>query len=60
MNHDTEGVYSRMYRAMADHKQGLISFDEMMYAWKAEAKIIKEQHSKDVEEKSKIGRGEAA
>lgn len=60
MNYDTEGAYSRMYQAMADHKQGFISFDEMMCLWKAEAKIIKDQYTKDTEEKAKIVRGEAA
>lgn len=44
---DVEGVYSRMYRAMADHKQGLMSFDEMLKLWKEEARMIRELLQKE-------------
>lgn len=55
MEQDTQGVYSRMYRSMIDHKQGLISFDEMLQHWKAEAKAIREafQREQSKEEETK-------
>lgn len=42
MNQDIESVYSRMYRAMVDHKEGFISFDEMLRLWKEEARLVRE------------------
>jgi len=51
MEQAIEGVYSRMYSAMADHQQGLISFDEMLNLWKKEAKMVKEMLTVEQERK---------
>lgn len=55
-----QGVYSRMYRAMSDHKEGLISFSDMLQVWKDEAKMIRERYEKDIEETTKVPRYKAA
>ncbi len=60
MQQDIEGVYSRMYQAMDDHKQRLISFEDMLRMWKEEARMIREQHTKDADEELSIQCIEAA
>jgi hypothetical protein len=47
MQRDVEGVYARMYRAMVDHKQGLISFGEMLRLWKEEARLVREAFQRE-------------
>ena len=60
MEQETDGVYSRMYQAMSDHKQGLVSFHDMLQSWKEEARLIREQYAKCPEEKAKVSGSEAA
>jgi len=60
MQQDIEGVYSRMYRAMDDHKQGLISFEDMLQLWKEEARVIRERHTKNVDDGLSVQVSEAA
>lgn len=60
MKQDIEGVYSRMYRAMDDHKQGLISFHDMLQLWKDEARLIRECHAKGVDDELNVQVVEAA
>jgi hypothetical protein len=54
MNQDIEGVYSRMYRAMVDHKEGLISFDEMLRLWKEEARLVREMFQEEQVKKEEV------
>ena len=50
MNCDMQGVYSRMYASLSDHRRGLISFDEMLQHWKQEANAIKAAFQEDGKE----------